>query len=203
MPSINYFVHPTAVIGEGAAIGDGTHVWHFCHIMRGAVIGTHCSLGQNVFVAEGVRLGDGCKVQNNVSLYTGVTCEAEVFLGPSCVFTNVINPRAAVSRKDQYRPTLVKKGASIGANATILCGTTIGEYALIAAGAVVTKDVAPYTVVAGMPAEPIGFISAYGEKLLFHEELDTASCSATGEKYLLRDGCVFPVSVVESENSDK
>ena len=150
-----YFAHDSAVIDSGAQIGLGTKIWHFCHVMPGAVIGKNCSLGQNVFVANGVKLGNNVKVQNNVSIYEGVNCEDDVFLGPSMVFTNVINPRSAVNRKTEYLPTLVKKGASIGANATIVCGITIGKYAFIGAGAVVAKDVRPYAIVVGNPAKEI------------------------------------------------
>ncbi|RMH59818.1 MAG: N-acetyltransferase [Candidatus Hydrogenedentota bacterium] len=156
-------IHPTAVVDEGAVIGDGTSVWHFCHIMPGAVIGKDCILGQNVFVDRNVRIGSRCKLQNNVSVYTGVTLEDGVFCGPSCVFTNVLNPRAEVERKDEFRDTLVKRGTSIGANATIVCGVTLGEYSFVGAGAVVTKDVPPYTVVVGAPARPYGYVCACGE----------------------------------------
>jgi len=148
----DYYAHPSAIIDEGAVIGVATKIWHFCHISTGAEIGDHCSFGQNCYAAPGVKVGNGVKVQNNVSLYTGVIVEDDVFLGPSCVLTNVINPRAAVSRKDEYKTTLIKKGATIGANATIICGVTIGEYAFIAAGAVVTKDVPPYALMKGVPA---------------------------------------------------
>jgi len=158
----NYQAHPTAVIDEGATIGKGTIVWHFSHIMSGAVVGEHCTIGQNVFIASQVQLGNNVKVQNNVSVYTGVTCEDDVFLGPSCVFTNVINPRSFISRKEDFRPTRVKKGATIGANATILCGIAIGEYAMIGAGAVVTKDVPDYALIVGNPGKQTGWVNKEG-----------------------------------------
>jgi len=158
----NSDIHPTAIIDPGATIGEGTKVWHFSHIMGGAEIGRNCTVGQNVFVASGVRLGNGVKVQNNVSVYEGVTCEDDVFLGPSCVFTNVMTPRSFVSRKNEYRPTLVKRGASVGANATILCGVTIGEYAMIGAGAVVTRDVPPFALAVGNPAKVVGKVDKEG-----------------------------------------
>jgi UDP-2-acetamido-3-amino-2,3-dideoxy-glucuronate N-acetyltransferase len=161
----NYQAHLTAVIDEGCRIGQGTRIWHFCHVMAGAVIGNGCSLGQNVFVGEGVVLGDGVKVQNNVSLYEGVTCEDDVFLGPGCVFTNVRNPRSALSRKSCYLPTLIRRGATIGANATIVCGCTVGEYALVGAGSVVTHDVPPYGLVIGNPARLVGRVGRDGERL--------------------------------------
>src|ERR1041384_2197498 len=162
-----YTAHPTAVIDEGCEIGEGTKIWHFSHIMSNCKIGKNCNLGQNVVISPEVVLGTNVKVQNNVSIYTGVTCEDDVFLGPSMVFTNVINPRSAVVRKDQYRKTLVKKGASIGANATIICGVTIGEYAFVGAGSVVNKDVKSFSLVAGNPARHIGWMSEYGHRLEF------------------------------------
>jgi len=158
----NYQAHPTAVIDEGATIGQGTKIWHFSHIMPGAIIGENCTIGQNVLVSSQAALGNNVKVQNNVSVYTGVVCEDDVFLGPSCVFTNVINPRSFISRKEEFRPTLVKKGATIGANATIICGVTIGEYALIGAGAVVTKDVPDYALIVGNPGRQIGWVDKEG-----------------------------------------
>jgi UDP-2-acetamido-3-amino-2,3-dideoxy-glucuronate N-acetyltransferase len=158
----NYRAHPTAVIDEGAMIGEGTRVWHFSHIMSGAVIGKNCNIGQNVVVSPQVVLGNNVKVQNNVSVYTGVVCEDDVFLGPSCVFTNVINPRSFISRKEEFKPTLVKKGASIGANATIICGITIGEYAMIGAGSVVTKDVPEYALIMGNPGRQMGWVDKEG-----------------------------------------
>ncbi|MDR0799041.1 MAG: N-acetyltransferase [Dysgonamonadaceae bacterium] len=160
-----YLADPTAVIDPGAVIGDGTKIWHFTHIMQGAIVGENCTIGQNVLIASGAQLGVGVKVQNNVSVYTGVICEDDVFLGPSCVFTNVINPRSFISRKDEFRPTRVKKGASIGANATIICGITIGEYAMIGAGAVVTKDVPDYALIVGNPGRQIGWVDKAGDSL--------------------------------------
>ena len=157
-----YQAHPTAVIDEGAVIGNGTKIWHFSHIMSGAMLGENCTIAQNVFIAPGVTLGNNVKVQNNVSVYTGVVCEDDVFLGPSCVFTNVINPRSFISRKEEFRRTLVKKGATVGANATVICGVTIGEYAMIGAGAVVTKDVPDYALIAGNPGRQIGRVDKEG-----------------------------------------
>ncbi len=180
----SYFAHPTAVIDEGAEIGSGTTIWHFTHIMPQSKIGNNCILGQNVVVLPGAILGNNVKVQNNVSIYTGVICEDDVFLGPSCVFTNIINPRSAIVRKHEYLSTLVKKGATIGANATIICGNTIYEFAFVAAGAVVTKDVRPYSLVAGNPARHIGWVSEYGHKLMF-DESGKAVCKETKEVYKL------------------
>jgi len=177
------------VIDEGCTIGDGTKIWHFSHIMSGAIIGEICNIGQNVVVSPGVKLGRNVKVQNNVSIYTGVECEDDVFLGPSCVFTNVINPRSAIARKDEYRKTIVRRGASIGANATIVCGNDIGEYALIGAGAVVTKSIPPYALVMGNPARQTGWVSKAGHKLSFDENAE-ANCPETNERYLLKDGMV-------------
>ncbi|MFY9274834.1 MAG: acyltransferase, partial [Bacteroidales bacterium] len=170
----------------------GTKIWHFCHIMSGAYIGENCSLGQNVFVATGVRLGNNVKVQNNVSIYTGVVCEDDVFLGPSMVFTNIINPRSAVVRKDQYQTTIIRRGATIGANATIVCGIEIGEYAFIGAGAVVTKDVSPYALVVGTPAKQIGWMSEYGHKLFFNNN-DIAECPESHQLYQLIDNKVIRI----------
>lgn len=184
-----YYTHPTAVIDEGAEIGEGSKVWHFSHVMGGARIGAQCSLGQNVFIADGVVLGNNVKVQNNVSVYTGVLCEDDVFLGPSMVFTNVVNPRSAVIRKDEYRLTRVGRGASIGANATIVCGHDIGAYAFIGAGSVVTKDVPPYALVVGNPARQIGWMSEHGERLHF-DEAGLARCAGSGQVYVLQDGRV-------------
>ena len=161
----NYQAHPTAVIDEGAVIGNGTKIWHFSHIMPKAIIGESCTIGQNVLVASDAVLGNNVKVQNNVSVYTGVVCEDDVFLGPSCVFTNVINPRSFISRKEEFRQTLVKKGATIGANATIICGVTIGEYAIIGAGAVVTKDVPDYALIVGNPGHQIGWVDKEGNTI--------------------------------------
>lgn len=184
-----YKAHKTAVIDEGSRIGTGTKVWHFSHIMTNAVIGLNCNLGQNVVVSPGVVLGNNVKVQNNVSIYTGVICEDDVFLGPSCVFTNVNNPRSEVNRRGEYLKTLVKKGATIGANATIICGITLGKYAFIGAGTVVTKNVASYALVVGNPSKQIGWMSSFGERLIFNSE-GIASCSASGKKYKLENGLV-------------
>jgi UDP-2-acetamido-3-amino-2,3-dideoxy-glucuronate N-acetyltransferase len=181
---MNYYAHTTAVIDDGSIIGDGTKIWHFSHIMPGCTIGENCNLGQNVVVSPGVRLGNNVKVQNNVSIYTGVICEDDVFLGPSMVFTNVINPRSAIVRKNEYRETLVKKGASIGANATIICGNEIGEYALIGAGAVITRSVFPYALVVGNPAKQVGWVSEYGHKLQFGEN-GIAECPESKQIYKL------------------
>ena len=180
-----YFAHKTAVIDEGCEIGIGTKIWHFSHIMPNSKIGKNCNIGQNVVISPNVVLGKNVKVQNNVSIYTGVICEDDVFLGPSMVFTNVINPRSAIVRKDEYKPTFVRKGASIGANATIICGNEIGEYALIGAGAVVTKEVLPYALVVGNPSKQIGWVSEYGHKLNFNE-LGYAICSESKEEYQLK-----------------
>ena len=177
-------VHPSAIVDDGAQIGDGTHVWHFSHICAGARIGAGCSLGQNVFVGNDVLIGRGVKIQNNVSVYDAVTLEDEVFCGPSVVFTNVHNPRAAVPRKSEYRRTLVRRGATLGANATIVCGVTVGEYAFIGAGAVVTKNVPAHALMAGVPARRIGWMSRHGERLVFDAAGD-ARCPATGERYRL------------------
>lgn len=184
-----YFAHETAVIEEGCAIGEGTKIWHFSHIMPDCKIGKNCNIGQNVVVSPEVVLGDNVKVQNNVSIYTGVTCEDDVFLGPSMVFTNVINPRSAVNRRGQYARTLVKKGASIGANATIVCGHDIGKYAFIGAGAVVTKEVPDYALVVGNPARQVGWMSEFGHKLDFNTE-GFAECSESGQRYKLENGKV-------------
>ena len=193
---MNYFAHPTSIIDPGATIGSGTKIWHFSHIMAGAIIGEDCVIGQNVMVGDGVVLGRGVKVQNNVSLYTGVVCEDEVFLGPSVVFTNVINPRSAIPRKHQFRETLVRKGATIGANATIVCGHTIGVYAFIGAGAVLTRSVPSYALFIGNPARQTGWVSEYGHKL----ELDVRGygvCPESGETYLLLNDQLTKIS--ESE----
>ncbi len=184
---MDYFAHHTAEIDEGCVIGKGTKIWHFSHIMKSAVIGEDCNIGQNVVVSPGVTLGKGVKVQNNVSIYTGVVCEDDVFIGPSAVFTNVINPRSAVSRKDEFRDTLVKKGATIGANATIVCGITLGEYSFIGAGCVVTKDVPAYGLMVGNPSRQMGWMSRHGERLEFDED-GMAKCGASGERYALREG---------------
>jgi len=179
-----FYAHETAVIDEGCTIGKGTKIWHFSHIMKDSVIGEKCNIGQNVVVSPGVRLGNNVKVQNNVSIYTGVICEDDVFLGPSMVFTNIINPRSAVIRRDLYVKTMVRRGASIGANATIICGNEIGEYALIGAGAVITKDVKPFALVVGNPGRQTGWVSEYGHKLSFNSD-GTALCPESGQKYRL------------------
>ncbi len=189
METAEFFAHPTAVIDEGAVIGAGSKIWHFTHVMPGATLGEGCNLGQNVVVSPGVRLGRNVKVQNNVSIYTGVTCDDDVFLGPSCVFTNVTNPRSAVNRRDQYATTHVGKGASIGANATIVCGHDIGAFAFIGAGAVVTKNVKEYALVVGNPSRQIGWMSEYGHRLEFDAN-GRATCPESGENYVLRDGHV-------------
>ena len=191
---MEYQAHETAIIDEGCRIGAGTRIWHFSHIMPDCVIGERCNIGQNVVISPGVVLGNNVKIQNNVSVYTGVVCEDDVFLGPSCVFTNVLNPRSAIPRKDQYRKTLVRRGATIGANATIVCGHTIGEYALIGAGAVVTKDVPPYALVVGNPSRQIGWVSEYGHRLRFDEKGE-ARCPESGAKYLLKEGEVFKLTI--------
>jgi UDP-2-acetamido-3-amino-2,3-dideoxy-glucuronate N-acetyltransferase len=184
-----YFAHPTAVIDEGCEIGLGTKIWHFSHIMPNCRIGDNCNIGQNVVVSSEVVLGKNVKVQNNVSIYSGVVCEDDVFLGPSMVFTNVTNPRSAVNRKNQYAKTAVKRGASIGANATIVCGHDIGEYAFIGAGAVVTKNVPDFALVIGNPAKQTGWMSEYGHKLNFDKN-GQAICPESGEKYFLKEGKV-------------
>lgn len=187
-----YFVHPTAVVDEPCEIGSGTKIWHFSHIMSDCVIGTDCNIGQNVVVSPKVRLGNRVKIQNNVSVYTGVECEDDVFLGPSMVFTNVVNPRAFISRKDEFRSTKVRKGASIGANATIVCGHEIGAYALIGAGSVVTKDVKPYALVVGNPAVQIGWVSEFGNRLEFDDE-GFATCKETGDRYQMSGDFVYKI----------
>ena len=192
MEENKYFAHPTAVIDEGAKIGERAKIWHFSHIMHGCKIGDGCNIGQNVVVSPKVVLGKNVRVQNNVSIYEGVICEDDVFLGPSMVFTNVINPRSAVSRKHEYMQTLVRKGASIGANATIVCGNEIGEYAFIGAGAVVTKPVPSYALVVGNPAKQIGWMSEYGHRLHF-DESNIAVCEESGEQYELKDNRVVKV----------
>jgi len=189
----NYFAHETAVIDDGCEIGIGTKIWHFSHIMPNCKIGKNCNLGQNVVVSPNVILGENVKVQNNVSIYSGVICEDDVFLGPSMVFTNVINPRSAIIRRGEYLKTLVKKGASIGANATIVCGNNIGEYAFIGAGAVVTKEIKPYALVVGNPSKQIGWISEYGHKLEFDKQ-GLATCKESGEKYQLKNNKVEKIA---------
>jgi UDP-2-acetamido-3-amino-2,3-dideoxy-glucuronate N-acetyltransferase len=187
---MDYFAHTTAVIDEGCRIGKGTKIWHFSHIMPGCTIGENCNIGQNVVVSPEVTLGNNVKVQNNVSIYTGVTCEDDVFLGPSMVFTNVSNPRSAVNRRGNYEKTLVKRGASIGANATVVCGHTIGRYAFIGAGAVVTNDVPDYALVIGNPARQTGWMSEYGHKLVF-DASGLADCPESREKYRLTGKAVI------------
>ncbi|MFK5890234.1 MAG: acyltransferase [Flavobacteriaceae bacterium] len=189
----DYFAHETAVIDTNCQIGKGTKIWHFSHIMSQCEIGEKCNIGQNVVVSPLVKLGRNVKVQNNVSIYTGVICEEDVFLGPSMVFTNVINPRSAVLRRDEYQETIVKKGASIGANATIICGNNIGEFALIGAGSVITKEVAPYALVVGNPAKQIGWISEYGHRLNFDDK-GFATCPESHEKYQLKNNAVTKIN---------
>ena len=188
-----YYNHESAIIDEGCDIGEGTKIWHFSHIMKGCTMGKNCNIGQNVVVSPDVVLGNNVKVQNNVSIYTGVTCDDDVFLGPSMVFTNVINPRSAVNRKNEYMKTHVGKGATIGANATIVCGHDIGAFAFIGAGAVVTKEILPYALVVGNPAKQLGWMSEYGQRLRFDKE-GFAVCSESGEKYKLADGKVEKIS---------
>lgn len=188
-----YFVHESSYVDEPCTIGKGTKIWHFTHIMSNCEIGDHCNIGQNVVISPGVILGKNVKIQNNVSVYTGVTCEDDVFLGPSCVFTNVINPRSHVSRKDEYKKTVVKQGASIGANATIVCGNNIGKYAFIGAGTVVTKEVPDYALVAGNPARQLGWMCQCGEKIHFKE--NKAVCDACSKQYDKTDLCVREVEV--------
>lgn len=188
----NFFAHETAVIDEGCNIGDGTKVWHFSHIMPNCTIGESCNIGQNCVISPDVILGNNVKIQNNVSVYTGVICEDDVFLGPSMVFTNVINPRSGVNRRGQYTKTLVKHGASIGANATIVCGHDIGRFAFIGAGAVVTKEIPDYALVVGNPARQIGWISEFGHRLNFDEN-GLAQCEESGEKYKLENNRVSKI----------
>lgn len=188
----NYYAHETAVIDEGCMIGNDSKIWHFSHIMSKSVIGKKCNIGQNVVISPEVILGNNVKVQNNVSIYTGVNCEDDVFLGPSMVFTNVINPRSAIIRRDQYAKTMVKKGASIGANATIVCGNDIGEYAFIGAGAVVTKSIKPYALVVGNPAKQIGWVGEYGHRLEFNES-GIAICPESNQEYKLKNGVVTKI----------
>ena len=187
----NYFVHESSFVDDGAVVGEGTKIWHFCHVMPGAVIGARCSLGQNVVVMPGTRIGDNVKIQNNVSIYEGVTLEDDVFCGPSCVFTNVTNPRSHISRKSEYVPTLVKKGASIGANATVVCGVALGQFAFIGAGAVVTSDVPAYGLMVGVPARRVGWMCHCGERL--HVEAGGAECERCGSCYREEAGQLTPI----------
>ena len=193
METKEYFVHESSYVDEGAVIGKGTKIWHFSHVMGKVVMGENCNLGQNVVISPDVVFGNNVKVQNNVSVYTGVVCEDDVFLGPSMVFTNVMNPRSAVNRKNEYKKTLVKKGATIGANATIVCGINIGEYAFIGAGTVVIREVKPYAMLVGNPARQIGWMSEQGEKLKFDNE-GKATCSLSGDQYVLNNNTVKKVS---------
>lgn len=187
----DYTVHPSAIVDDGADIGSGTRIWHFVHVCARSKIGRSCSLGQNVYVGNDVSIGDRCKIQNNVSVYDRVTLEDEVFCGPSMVFTNVYNPRSAIERKHEYMETVVKRGATLGANCTVVCGITIGEYAFVAAGAVVNRDVKPYALVAGVPAKQIGWMSRFGERLRLPVTGDgDAVCPNTGARYVLRDGAI-------------
>ncbi len=191
---MDYFAHETAVIDEGCKIGAGTKIWHFSHVMSNSVLGENCNLGQNVVISPEVILGRNVKVQNNVSIYTGVTCEDDVFLGPSCVFTNVINPRSGVNRRGEYAKTLVKEGASIGANATIVCGNDIGRFAFVGAGAVVTKSIPDYALVIGNPSKQVGWMSEYGHKLKFDSE-GRATCPESGDEYELQNREVRKISL--------
>ena len=188
----DYFIHESAIVDTPSKIGKGTKIWHFSHIMQNSVIGLNCNIGQNVVVSPYVTLGNNVKVQNNVSIYTGVTCNDDVFLGPSMVFTNIINPRSAIIRRDKYVETLVDKGASIGANATIICGNKIGKYSLIGAGSVVTKDVLNYSLVVGNPARHIGWVSEYGHKLIFNSD-GMATCPESGDRYSLTENMVVKI----------
>tara|TARA_B110000503_G_scaffold139157_1_gene226915 strand:+ start:1859 stop:2434 length:576 start_codon:yes stop_codon:yes gene_type:complete len=190
---MGYFAHETAVIDDGCTIGDGTKVWHFCHIMSNSVLGENCNVGQNCVISPEVILGKNVKVQNNVSIYTGVVCEDDVFLGPSMVFTNVMNPRSAIVRRDQYTKTVVRKGASIGANATIVCGNNLGKYCFIGAGAVITKEVKDYALMVGNPAKQIGWISEFGHRLVFDEN-NRAVCSESNQQYKLEKNQVSKIA---------
>lgn len=186
---MSFFIHPTAIADEGCTIGEGTHIWHFSHLSEGCIIGCNCIIGQNVFIGRNVRLGNNVKVQNNVSLYEGVYCEDDVFIGPSAVFTNIINPRSTINRKKEFKPTVIKRGATIGANATIVCGVEIGEFAFVGAGAVVTKNVLPSALMIGNPARASGWVSEAGNKLLV-DEAGNAVCPETGTRYILSNGVI-------------
>ena len=190
---MGYFAHETAVIDDGCTIGDGTKIWHFCHIMSNSVLGENCNVGQNCVISPEVILGNNVKVQNNVSIYTGVICEDDVFLGPSMVFTNVMNPRSAIVRRDQYTKTIVRKGASIGANATIVCGNNLGKYCFIGAGAVITKEVKNFALMVGNPAKQIGWISEFGHRLVFDEN-NRAVCSESKQQYKLEKNQVSKIT---------
>jgi UDP-2-acetamido-3-amino-2,3-dideoxy-glucuronate N-acetyltransferase len=190
---MEYFAHETAIVDAGCSIGEGTRIWHFSHIMSNCIIGTGCNIGQNVVISPEVVLGNNVKIQNNVSVYTGVTCDDDVFLGPSCVFTNVTNPRSAINRRGQYARTHVGKGATIGANATIVCGHNIGAYAFVGAGAVITKDVQPYALWVGNPAKQIGWMSEFGMRLNFGDD-NIALCSESGDKYTLQGNAVSKIA---------
>jgi len=183
------YIHPTSIVDNGSSIGAGTKIWHFCHVMPKSKIGTNCILGQNVFIGSDVIIGNNVKIQNNVSVYTGVICQNDVFIGPSAVFTNVLNPRSTIERKAEFKQTIIKRGATIGANATVVCGTTIGSYAFIGAGAIVTKDIPDYALVVGNPAKKMGWMSEAGARLIF--EKNEATCSITGQKYLLKGNSVI------------
>ncbi len=189
---LDYYIHPTSLVDQNCTIGSNTKIWHFSHVMNNVIIGDNCNLGQNVFIGNHVTLGNLVKIQNNVSVYTGVTCEDNVFIGPSVVFTNVINPRSFIERKEEFKKTLLKKGCSIGANATLICGNTIGAYALIGAGSVVTREVRDYELVFGNPASHKGWVSKNGQRLIFGEN-KVAICPETNEKYQLIDGYVKPI----------
>jgi len=190
---MEYFAHETAVIDVGCSIGKGTKIWHFCHIMPNAVLGEQCNIGQNCVISSEVILGNNVKVQNNVSIYTGVVCEDDVFLGPSMVFTNVMNPRSAINRRNQYTKTLVRKGTSIGANATIVCGNDLGKYCFIGAGAVITKEVKDYALMVGNPAKQIGWISEFGHRLVFDEK-NIGVCEESSQKYKLENNQVSKIT---------
>ncbi len=192
---MSYFIHPTSIVDDDVVIGANTRIWHFCHLMPGCSIGTNCNIGQNVMIGTGVSIGNNVKIQNNVSVYPAVTIEDDVFLGPSMVFTNVINPRSRVDRKHEYKPTVVRRGATIGANATIVCGVELGQYCFIGAGSVVTKPVKPFALMVGNPARQIGWVSKNGLKLRFEDGKGT--CPETGEHYLLKGGEVFPNPIQE------